>query len=188
MRWKPSDRPTQSMPDQTARLGAGMDDLNGLVAPVSSNSLVGSNFVEPFARGDPASLAVLEDGRGQPARGERIKRVGVEADADQGEKVPGLPVTGPEDLIVPRAFFPAGTLYGIDAIERGHEARLQPFALAVEQIASLVDVQVFKEHTQGPLQHEECRDQADGQDTSPDQPTHVQPPATSLKYQSTAVF
>ncbi len=133
-------------------------------------------------------LAVLEYGRGEPARGERIKRVGVEVDADEGEKVPRLPVTGPEDLVVPARFFPAGTLYGIDAIERGHEPRLQPFALGVEQVASLVDVQVFKEHAQGPLQHEECRDQADGQDTSPDQPTHVQAPRHVPEIPIHAVF
>src|SRR5271166_5981454 len=97
-------------------------------------------------------------------------------DADEGEKVTRLPVTGPEDLIVPPRVLPPGTLRGIDAVQRGHESRFQPFALTVKRLTSLVHVEILEEHAKGALQQEKCRDQADGQDTSPDQPTHVQTP------------
>ena len=77
---------------------------------------------------------------------------------------------------MPPRILPASTLHGINAIERGHESRFQPLALAVKRLTSLVDVQIFEEHAQGTLQQQKCRDQADGQDTSPDQPTHVPAP------------
>src|SRR5208337_4720416 len=154
-------------------LGAGMSDHDGLVASITPHDLVRTDLVEPFPHGAPLPLAVLEDGRGQPARGKRVKRVGVEMDADEGEKVTRLPVTGPEDLIVPPRVLPAGALHGIDAVQRGHESRFQPFALTVKRLTSLVHVQILEEHAKGALQQEKCRDQADGQDTGPDQPTHV---------------
>src|SRR5271157_4980158 len=157
-------------------LGAGMNDHHGLVAPIPPHDLVGTDLVEPFPRGGPLPFAVLEDGRSQPACGQRVERVGVEMDADESEKMTRLPVTGPEDLIVPPRVLPAGTLHGIDAVQRGHESRFQPFVLTVKRLTSLVHVQIFEDHAKGASQQEKCRAQADGQNTSPDQPTHVQAP------------
>ena len=100
----------------------------------------------------------------------------LEVDADQGEEVAGLPVACPEDLVVPVGLFPPRALDGIDPPEHGDEPGLQPLAVVVERLAGLVDVKVLEEEPEGPLQQEDRRDQADGQDASPDQPTHVRTP------------
>ena len=77
--------------------------------------------------------------------GESSNGSAVEMDADQGEEPAGLPVAGPEDLVVPVGVLPAEPLGGVDPAEGGEEAGLQPLALLAEQLAGVVDVQLLGE-------------------------------------------
>ena len=77
--------------------------------------------------------------------------------ADQGQEAAGLPVAGPEDLVVPLRVFPPRTFGGIDPAQGGHEPGLQPLALVVERFAGLVDVEIFEELSKRPLKQEERR-------------------------------
>ena len=87
--------------------GVGMDDGDRLEAAIPADGLVGADLVEPLALGVPVPLAELEDRRGVTPGLEQVEEVGVEVDADQSQETPGLPIAGPEDLVVPVGVFPA---------------------------------------------------------------------------------
>jgi hypothetical protein len=152
-----------------------LGDHHRLVPAVPSYSLVWPNLIETFSLGNPSASSILEDRRGMP-RCYLIERARLKVDADKGQEMASLPVPRPEDFVVPPCFDPPRAFRGIDPVQSGDETGLQPFAAVMEGFTRLVYVEIFKEEPEGALQDEKGRSQADGQNSSPYQPTHVQAP------------
>ena len=107
---------------------------------------------------------------------ELLERVGLEVDADQRQKMAALTVAGPKNFVVPVRVFPALALLPVEPAQAGDEIRFQMFAAAAEGFPGLLDVQVLEKHPQRSVQNAPRGDDAEGEDSGPDQPSHVKNP------------
>lgn len=149
---------------------------------VGEDGLVGADFVEPFALGDPAAPAIFEEGGGVSRVGVAEFGVGevVEMDADQGEESVGLAVACPEDFVVPVGVVPAEAFEGFVLGEGGEEMGFEPLALLAEEVAGLVDLEFFGELSNGAMEDVPAQDEGGGEECSPEDECHGEAPGRSL--------
>jgi len=156
--------------------GVGMGHGDGFEAAVAAHGLVGADLIESPPVGAPSAFVVFEHGRRVPALLEELMDIGVEIHAHEGQKAAGSAVAGPEDIVAPAGVVPAEPFAGIDPSQGGEEPGLQVLSMAVEGLARLVDLQVFEEEAERPAQNAPRREDGEGKDAGPDQPSHCSNP------------
>ena len=134
---------------------------------VSSYGFIGTYLVQTFAVRVPPPLVKLEHGRRVVGQVHELKKVRLEVDADQGQKMARLPVSGPENLIMPVGVFPLDAFFEIDAGEVGYESSLKMFPLTTKQLARLVDVEIFEKEPQRTVQNAPCHEDTEGRTPAP---------------------
>jgi deoxyribonuclease-4 len=137
-----------------------------------ADRLIRTDFIETFALDPPPAFVKLEH-RGRVAiGGEKLEWARIELNADQREQAPCLPVTSPENIVLPMCRFPSLSQDGIGLADDRDKPGFQPLAMLMKQQPGVIDVHVFDEMAKRPPQNQPSRDEANPQDAGTDKIFH----------------
>jgi len=143
-----------------------------LVSLAFADCLVRTDFVETLALDPPPALVELENGSRVPAVVGKIERTRIEVNADQGEQSAGLPVTSPQNVIVPVGRFPSLSERLVGLGEDRDKPGFKPFAMLAKEKPGVIAMHVFNDLADWPSQDQPGRQEANCQDAGPDEKSH----------------
>jgi len=145
---------------------------NWLVTLPFADCLVRTHFVEPLALDAPTPLVEFENGRCMPRDVGEIVGIGIEVNANQREQSAGLPITSPENVVVPVGRVPSFANAPIGLAENRDEPRFKPLAMLVKEKPRVIDMHIFDNLAERPMQYQPGRDEANRQDAGRDEKSH----------------
>ncbi len=143
-----------------------------LVSQALADCLVRTDFVEPLALDPPPAAVELENGGRVPIGVGILERAWIEVNADQGQQSTGLPVTSPENIIVPVGRFPSLSERGVGLGDNRDESGFKPLAILAKEKPGVIDMHIFDDLAERPPQNQPGREEANCQDAGPDEKSH----------------
>jgi hypothetical protein len=158
-----------------------LGERDRLVSLAFADRLVRTDFVEPLALNPPPALVELENGGCVPVGVGKLERTRIEVNADQGEQAAGLPVTGPQNIVMPMARFPSLAKGRVGLTENRDKPGFKPLTMLVKEKPGVIDMHIFDDLANRPPQNQPGRQEANYQDAGPDEKSHDRIPGDVLE-------
>lgn len=97
-------------------MSIGVED--GLELSKTADRFIGPHLIDVLALGTPVPVTELEDRRGMIVTEQELERLRLELDEGQRQQMMSVPVSRPEDLVMPVGRLPPLGLGGLRSIER----------------------------------------------------------------------